>query len=152
MSKKKTTHSKPSKAGDGPARGKLATVSTNALQAELRKRERRLKVLRERREGLVAKLEALDVEIAEYERSLGLPTSNRRTTPRRKRPRNRMNLVAALQLALKKTTMSVTEVAEAVQSNGYITTSPNFRTIVNQALISHPDKFRKVARGRYTAR
>ena len=46
--------------------------------------------------------------------------------------------------------MSVTEAADAVRANGYITTSPNFRTIVNQALIRDA-RFKRVGRGLYTA-
>ena len=38
---------------------------------------------------------------------------------------------------------------DAVQRNGYRTTSPNFRTIVNQTLIKHTDRFKRVSRGQY---
>jgi hypothetical protein len=62
-----------------------------------------------------------------------------------------MNLVEALHDLLKGRTMSVTEIASAVQEAGYRTTSPNFRTIVNQTLINRPELFRRVARGKYTA-
>ena len=70
----------------------------------------------------------------------------------RKRHKNDSNLVEALQSVLKGTTMGVTEVAQAVQEAGYKTTSPNFRTIVNQTLIKHNDVFAKQGRGLYTAR
>ena len=70
----------------------------------------------------------------------------------RKRHRNETNLVDALQLVLAGTTMGVSEVAQAVQDAGYKTTSPNFRTIVNQTLIKHPDVFQKQGRGLYTAK
>lgn len=70
----------------------------------------------------------------------------------RKRHKNDSNLVEALQAVLKGTTMGVSEVAQAVQDAGYKTTSPNFRTIVNQTLIKHPDVFTKKSRGKYTAR
>ena len=49
-------------------------------------------------------------------------------------------------------TLSVSELAEAVQSAGYKTSSANFRTIVNQALLANPKAFKKIARGQYTAR
>lgn len=62
-----------------------------------------------------------------------------------------MNLVEALVKLLKGRTMSVTEMTAAVQKAGYKTTSPNFRTIVNQTLIKS-DRFKKVARGQYTAK
>lgn len=70
----------------------------------------------------------------------------------RKRHKNDSNLVEALRGVLKGTTMGVTEVAQAVQDAGYKTTSPNFRTIVNQTLIKHPEAFSKQGRGKYTAR
>lgn len=76
------------------------------------------------------------------------------TKPRgsRKRHRNDTNLVEALRAVLTGTTMGVSEVAEAVQVAGYKTTSPNFRTIVNQTLIKHTDVFSKKGRGQYTAK
>ncbi len=76
------------------------------------------------------------------------------TKPRgsRKRHRNDTNLVEALQQVLSGTTMGVTEAAAAVQAAGYKTTSPNFRTIVNQTLIKHSDAFSKKSRGKYTAK
>ncbi|MFI4882217.1 MAG: hypothetical protein ACIAQU_06490 [Phycisphaerales bacterium JB064] len=70
----------------------------------------------------------------------------------RKRHKNDSNLVEALQGVLKGSVMGVTEVAQAVQDAGYKTTSPNFRTIVNQTLIKHPDVFSKQGRGLYTAK
>ncbi|UYV12322.1 MAG: hypothetical protein NCW75_13605 [Phycisphaera sp.] len=76
------------------------------------------------------------------------------TKPRgsRKRHRNDTNLVGALQKVLSGKTLGVTEAANAVQKAGYKTTSPNFRTIVNQTLIKHPDTFSKKGRGLYTAK
>lgn len=76
------------------------------------------------------------------------------TKPRgsRKRHRNDSNLVEALQHVLSGKTMGVTEAAAAVQAAGYKTTSPNFRTIVNQTLIKHPKTFPKQGRGKYTAK
>lgn len=76
------------------------------------------------------------------------------TKPRgsRKRHRNDSNLVEALQQVLSGKTMGVTEAAAAVQAAGYKTTSPNFRTIVNQTLIKHPKTFPKQSRGKYTAK
>ena len=71
---------------------------------------------------------------------------------RGKRPKNKLNLVAALGKVLKKETLSVTDAAAAVQRIGYRTTSPNFRTIVNQALLANRKVFKKVGRGQYTAK
>ena len=58
----------------------------------------------------------------------------------------------ALEKLLTRRTMSVTEMSEAVQKAGYRTSSPNFRTIVNQTLIGNKKVFKRVARGQYTKR
>jgi len=68
-----------------------------------------------------------------------------------KRFKNDSNLPDALAALLKGTTMSVTEAATAVQKAGYRTTSANFRTMVNLALIKDK-RFRRVGRGQYTVR
>lgn len=82
------------------------------------------------------------------------PSVKEPTQPRgsRKRHRNETNLVEALQQVLSGKTMGVTEAAQAVQKAGYKTTSPNFRTIVNQTLIKNPEAFTKQGRGLYTAK
>ena len=126
----------------------LSGVDISLLQAELRRRQRSVGGLMRRRERLMERVAALDEQI----RALGGATGGSgRGGPRGPRPRNEMTLVDALQRTLKGKTMGVTEVAEAVQKNGYNTSSPNFRTIVNQALIKNRDVFKKVERGQYTA-
>jgi hypothetical protein len=122
----------------------LAVLSVSELQAEISRRQRGVSRLVARRDRLVAKVRALEAEIVEAGGTLGGGLG-------RKRPKNDMNLVQALSKALDGKTMSVTEVAEAVQRQGYKTTSPSFRTIVNQTLINS-GKFRRVSRGQYTAK
>lgn len=72
---------------------------------------------------------------------------------RRVQPRiqNEQCLAEALVEVLSGEVLSVTAAAAAVQARGYQTTSLKFRTIVNQALIAHPDRFARVRRGHYTA-
>lgn len=170
--KKKTRKRAPSrKKGAGRPRGrttKLAKMSTAALEKELARRERLLGELLDKRDRLLGQLGALDAEIANCEsagssgakrgrpaKSMrgrpGRASAGRRAGSGRKRPRNTSNLVEALAKTLKSKTMSVTDVSEAVQKNGYKTTSPNFRTIVNQTLLGNKKTFRKVSRGQYTA-
>ena len=67
------------------------------------------------------------------------------------RIQNEQCLAEALVEVLSAETLSVTAAAAAVQAHSYQTTSPNFRTIVNQTLIAHPDRFERVRRGHYTA-
>ena len=176
MAKKRTrsTAATRSRRGTGSRRSaKLSSVSTAELQAEIQRREDELLT---RRQELSDELEAVEAEMAELG---GLDVTGRngsatRTMPRRsrggkqprsggraaassarsgrKRPRNEMNLVEALHELLRGRTMSVTETASAVQKAGYRTTSPNFRTIVNQTLINRPELFKRVARGKYASR
>lgn len=117
------------------------------LQRELKKRERlvgrHLSKLETKREKLAGQLAELDAEIARIGGSV--------RSGGRRRPRNDSNLAEALAKVLKNATMSVTDVAEAVQKAGYVTTSPNFRTIVNQTLLKD-DRFKRVGRGQYTAK
>jgi hypothetical protein len=120
-------------------------MSTAELQAELLRRERNVRKLERRREKLLA-------DLAEVEQALGAEGALSATGGIRRRPRNDMNLVDSLAAVLNGKEMSVTEVTQAVQQAGYMTTAANFRTIVNQALIRETKRFKKVSRGRYTAR
>ena len=169
--KKKRTRRKTTKRAPGARRG-LAKISVAALQAEL---NRRLEVLQRKWDAVAAELEGLDAELAAFDgapapqrrtrvgrpakKRVGRPAKKKKVARRRarrvaggKRPRNKLNLVDSLAKLLKNKTMSVTDMAEAVQKAGYKTSSPNFRTIVNQTLIINRKVFRRVARGQYTAK
>ncbi len=122
-------------------------VPLAALHAELRRRERVVKRLRRKHATAVSRVLAIESQLA----SLGAGPGQSRGGGGGTRARNDMNLVEALAKTLTGKTMGVTEVAEAVQKNGYRTSSPNFRTIVNQTLIKS-DKFKRVGRGQYTAK
>ncbi len=123
----------------------LAEISTTELQSEIRRRERELKALHKRRERIARQLEEIDAEIGMH----GGDLSKLASSGGRKRPRNESNLADALADVLRDQTMSVTQLTTAVQEAGYRTTSPNFRTIVNQTLLKDK-RFKRVARGQYT--
>ncbi|TVQ62074.1 MAG: hypothetical protein EA378_06315 [Phycisphaerales bacterium] len=149
---KKTTRKKRSKTGARrtpvtPSAG-LAGIDTAELAAELRRREASLGKIERKREKLLAQLEEVEAELAEAGALLGAAGG---VPSGRKRHRNDSSLEDALVDLLNNTVMSVTDATEAVQRAGYRTTSPNFRTIVNQTLIKS-NKFKKVARGQYTAK
>jgi hypothetical protein len=126
--------------------GALANLPLSDLNREIARRQRTGKTILRKRERLAAKLQALDSQIAEMGLTKGVAGLGART-----RPKNEMNLVAALAKVLDGKTMSVTDVSEAVQKAGYKTTSPSFRTIVNQTLINS-GKFKRIERGQYTAK
>lgn len=121
---------------------KLGSISAAELHRELQRRERGVVTIRRRRERLLAKVKELDAQL----RATGVAVGGGN-----KRPKNEVPLADALASVLARRTMSVTEVCQAVQEAGYRTTSPNFRTIVNQTVIKDK-RFKRVGRGLYTAR
>lgn len=129
-----------------PLRRSLSNMSLSDIRREVARRERYVGTLERRKQRLLRKLDALAAQITANGGSNGhIQGSGKRT-----RARNEVNLIDALAQTLKGKTMSVTEAAEAVQSNGYKTTSPNFRTMVNAALLNKR-RFKRIERGRYTA-
>ncbi len=128
------------------ARSKLSRASITELQGEIRRRQRRLGSLERKRDKLASQLAEVEGEIRELGGQMGgeIP-------PGGKRPRNARNLADALADLLANQTLSVTSAAEEVQKAGYRTTSPNFRTIVNQTLLKD-ERFKRVGRGQYTAK
>ncbi|MEM1166386.1 MAG: hypothetical protein AAGI30_08870 [Planctomycetota bacterium] len=121
----------------------LNNASIEELQVELRRRERRVTSLQRKREKLQAQIDEIDAEITAYGNTASAGAG-------RRRPRNDSNLADALAQVLTGQTLSVTEAADHVQKAGYRTTSPNFRTIVNQTLLKDK-RFKRVSRGKYTA-
>ena len=76
-------------------------------------------------------------------------SSGKVVTRRAARGGNSKTLLAHLEDVMTGQVLSVSEAADAVIANGYITTSKTFRTIVNQTLLAN-ESFTKVDRGRYT--
>lgn len=125
--------------------GGLSGVSTKAMQAELRRRERKAGEFLAERRRLVAAIGKLDEKIkALGGHVLGMPESG-------KRARNDVGLVESLHKLLQGKEMSVKEMAIKVREAGYRTSAENFRTMVNQALGKHKKLFKKVRRGVYTS-
>ena len=133
----------------------LARIPVSVLEKELTRRERAIHRLQRRYRTLVDRAGRIEAQIVAEGGSIHSNGVARRgrpgAIPGRRRARNEMNLVQALARVLKGKEMGVTEVSHAVQRAGYRTTSPNFRTIVNQALINST-LFRRVSRGKYTAK
>ena len=132
--------------------GGLASIPVVQLQAELMRRERRIKGLVKRYERMARAASALRREIEALGGTVnGAARGLSANGAARRRPRNEMNLVDALRKLLTGKTMSVTEAAEKVQEAGYKTSSTTFRTIVNQTLINS-GQFKRVGRGLYTSK
>lgn len=140
------------------AKRSLSTLSVSDLQAELSRRKKRVHTLVRKRNRLVSQLQTIDAQIqAEGGVDMVRMAPGRRGAAGGggggggKRPRNSANLADSMAKVLSGKTMGVTELAEAVQKAGYQTTSPNFRTIVNQTLIKDK-RFKRIERGQYTVR
>jgi hypothetical protein len=144
----------------------LSSIATADLQQELERRKGMLDDLVRQRDALNAELEALGGSAGGENGSMqrrrpGRPAGSGRRGPGRPpgarssgrgRPRKEGGLVSTLHQVLSGNSMSVSDVADAVKKAGYKTKSPNFRTIVNQALLANKNLFRKVDRGVYTAK
>ena len=138
----------------------LASTPTADLRRELERRQSMVHDLIRQRDALNAELAELEGTVnpgASSAAPVGRGPGRPRTSPASSievKPHgvNKSNLATALRGVLNGRTLSVSELTDAVQRSGYKTKSNNFRTIVNQALIAHPNLFKKVARGQYTAR
>jgi len=140
----KKTAKKPAKRAIRTEAASPASMTTEALAAELRKRQRVASSLQRKRDRLMAQLSEINAEIA----ALGGATSGLTPTGR---ARNAKKLPDALHDVLQGHELSVTEAAESVQAAGYVSSAANFRTMVNQALLKDK-RFKKVRRGVYTAK
>ena len=123
----------------------LSKIPATRLQAELARRQRRVRTLTRRHARMVESAKALGAEIA----ALGGPTGGLPPGLSAARGRrNEVNLVQALKRVMGDKPLSVSEAADAVLKGGYRTTSPSFRKIVNITLI-RSGEFERVGRGRY---
>lgn len=128
----------------------VGRMSVADLQAEINRRQRAVGKLVKQRNRLVSKLTRLERQIADAGGDVGARRGG--AVSGRRRPKNEHNLSESLHALLKGKTMSVTDATAKVQAAGYKTTSPSFRTIVNQTLINHSNLFKRVGRGQYTSK
>ena len=120
-------------------------MSIGELNAELRRRQKSLPKLKKQRAKLVAQIAAIDRLIDDLGGTPGARVGGGRT-----RPRNKAPLPDMLAKVMSKTkAIKVANLVQDVQKAGYKTTSDNFSTIVNQALIREKKRFKKVSRGMY---
>ncbi|MGD9690166.1 MAG: hypothetical protein AB7K52_10985 [Phycisphaerales bacterium] len=124
----------------------LQSLSITDLEREIARRRSGVSSLLKRRKALERRLAALDAKIHAAGGSAGGAVRGRRGP----RPKNSANLVDSLRKLLNGKTLSVTDAADAVRRAGYRTNSPNFRTMVNAALLKKKF-FKRTGRGMYTA-
>ncbi len=131
----------------------LANVPSDSLSRELARRQKVASELEVKHANLLAEVADLEREIRECGGNVNGATADR-GNGKAGRPRGGRSstLPQALAQLLKGKTMSVTDAAEAVQRAGYATKSPNFRVIVNAALLREKALFKRKGRGLYTAK
>ena len=130
-------------------------MSTDAIHDDLNRRQRGLPKLYAQLRKAQAKVSKIVSAIGRIENSsLKAEPGRRRLTKAgtvRKRFKNDRSLIEVLASVLKGKILSVSEAVSKAKTAGYKTTSPNFRVIVNQALIKS-NLFKKVSHGKYTAK
>ncbi len=127
------------------AKGSLSGLTISQMLAEIKRRQRAVKKLTQKRDRLLAAARALDAEIQRY----GGEISGASLAAGGQRARNKLTLPEAMLKAMATDRpMSVAEIAAAVEKVGYVSVSKTFRTIIYQTL-GKDKRFKKVARGRY---
>ena len=124
----------------------IDSLSLVDLEQTIRERRRDLQKLERKRAKVQRKLDLLDRKIT------SLAGSARGSTPggRGSRPRNESSLSEAIAQVLSKAggALNVGVITETVQAAGYRSGSANFRSIVNQRLVSEK-RFKSAGRGVY---
>lgn len=123
---------------------KLATTDIAELRRELAKRESVGNKLAARRDRLLKKVAEIEKEMA----ALGVIGKAGVRVPRAK---NAAPLVDVLAKMLKGKEMGIPAIVEGLPAAGYVSQSPNFRTMVNVALLKK-SHFKRTGRGVYTAK
>jgi hypothetical protein len=128
------------------ARTAEPSLSLAQLQQLMHRRQGELSKLERKRSTLARKLDAIERRITE----IGGGFNGRRG---RTRARNDQSLVEVIHGVLTKAgeAMRVSDIADAVRKAGYQSTSPNFRSMVNQQLIKDK-RFSSASRGFYQAK
>ncbi len=140
----------------------ISQITTRDLHAELDRRQGVARTLQSERQGIERQLADLDRQITDLGglvagrrgRKPGRPAGSTLTTVKQQNGRRRArrgSLADALHTSLAGKTLSVGEALDAIRGAGYKSKSPNLRTMVNQQL-SDSRRFKRVARGQYTAK
>ena len=134
-------------------------LSLEDLLTQLKKHQARLPKLQRQERKLLKQLASVQAEIAALGGSAsalakvarGKPGRPAAAAPRRssKRPKNSMKLADAIASVLSKDkSLSVAQIAAAVKTKGYVSTSKTFDTIIYQTL-ARDKRVKRAGRGQY---
>lgn len=125
----------------------LKSLSVDEMLSEIKRRNRLIKKLNDKRNALLHKVAQIEEQIRDNGGEI--KKSGLKIGGVTRRPRNEMPLPDAMAKVMsKEKAMSVAEIEEAVTKIGYKSTSSTFKTIIFQAL-AKDKRFKKASRGQY---
>ena len=131
-------------------RSKLSTMSIADLRQEIGRRQKLLPKLIAQRDALSREITELQSLATPVARKAAKPEAAPKRTRRRQRAKNKVGLADALAGFLKgKAKVTIGEAMEGVLAAGYKTKSSDFRSVVNNMLLTDK-RFKKVSRGEFT--
>ena len=130
-------------------RSKLSTMSIADLRQEIGRRQKLLPKLIAQRDALSREITELQSLATPVARKAAKPEAAPKRTRRRQRAKNKVGLADALAGFLKgKAKVTIGEAMEGVLAAGYKTKSSDFRSVVNNMLLTDK-RFKKVSRGEF---
>ena len=130
-------------------RSKLSTMSIADLRQEIGRRQKLLPKLIAQRDALSREITELQSLATLEARKAAKPEAAPKRTRRRQRAKNKVGLADALAGFLKgKAKVAIGEAMEGVLAAGYKTKSSDFRSVVNNMLLTDK-RFKKVSRGEF---
>ena len=130
-------------------RSKLSTMSIADLRQEIERRQKLLPKLIAQRDALSREITELQSLATPVARKAAKPEAAPKRTRRRQRAKNKVGLADALAGFLKgKAKVTIGEAMEGVLAAGYKTKSSDFRSVVNNMLLTDK-RFKKVSRGEF---
>ena len=130
-------------------RSKLSTMSIADLRQEIGRRQKLLPKLIAQRDALSREITELQSLATPEARKAAKPEAAPKKTRRRHRAKNKVGLADALAGFLKgKAKVTIGEAMEGVLAAGYKTKSSDFRSVVNNMLLTDK-RFKKVSRGEF---
>lgn len=130
-------------------RSKLSTMSIADLRQEIGRRQKLLPKLIAQRDALSREITELQSLATPEARKAAKPEAAPKRTRRRQRAKNKVGLADALAGFLKgKAKVTIGEAMEGVLAAGYKTKSSDFRSVVNNMLLTDK-RFKKVSRGEF---
>ena len=130
-------------------RSRLSTLSIADLRQEIERRQKLLPKLIVQRDAMNREIAALQSLAAPAARQAVKPEAAPKTPRKRHRARNKVGLADALGAFMKgKKKVAIGEAMEGVLASGYKSNARDFRSVVNNMLLTDK-RFKKIGRGEF---